>query len=62
MASWSPREREKKLYSTALKAVVDCDYDKFMDGKPSYTLDELKEKVQYHGEIEKQINSLLTAK
>jgi len=35
-----------------------------MDGKPSYTLEELKEKVpkEYHGEIEKRINSLPTAK
>jgi transposase InsO family protein len=51
---WSPREQEKKLYTTALNAVVDSDYDKFMDGKPSYTLEELKEKVpkEYHGEIE----------
>ena len=59
----SEEERESNMYVVTqrigeevipLYAVVDGDYDKFMDGKPSYTLEELEEKVpkEYHGEIE----------
>jgi hypothetical protein len=36
---------QRTVCSTALNAVVDSDYNKFMDGKPSYRLEELKEKV-----------------
>ncbi|THC87525.1 hypothetical protein EYZ11_013030 [Aspergillus tanneri] len=51
MASlWPPRTKEKYFCATTTGAVRPEDYDKFMEGSPSYTIEELKQRVppEYH--------------
>jgi hypothetical protein len=49
-----PRDHEKHFAATTTNAITADDYDYFMQGKKSYSMEELKKKVpaKYHSEIE----------
>jgi hypothetical protein len=49
-----PRDNQKYFSATTTNAVTSEDYEHFMKGKPSYTIEELKQRVpkKYHSEIE----------